>query len=137
MIVWGGTAGGVTLGDGGAYCLGCGDWSEVSLVNAPLARSGHAAVWTGREMLVVGGRNAGGDVSGPAAYDPVTREWRALSGLGSPLARMGPAAVWTSTDILVFGGSTGGTLSAGSEGSAVGTMQRLVPQPEWYFYRKL
>ncbi|MEI6342554.1 MAG: hypothetical protein WCR07_11380, partial [Verrucomicrobiota bacterium] len=137
MIVWGGTAGGVTLGDGGAYCLGCGDWSEVSLVNAPLARSGHAAVWTGSEMLVVGGRNAGGDVSGPAAYDPVTREWRALSGLGSPLARMGPAAVWTSTDILVFGGSTGGTLSAGSEGSAVGTMQRLVPQPEWYFYRKL
>jgi hypothetical protein len=67
----------------------------------------------------------------------MTKEWRALSGLGSPLARMGPAAVWTSTDILVFGGSTGGTLSAGSEGPAVGTLQRLVPQPEWYFYRKL
>ena len=50
---------------------------------------------------------------------------------------MGPAAVWTSTDILVFGGSTGGTLSAGAEGTAVGTLQRLVPQPEWYFYRKL
>jgi len=129
MIVWGGSSGGVTLSDGGAYCLGCGDWSEVSLVNAPLARSGHAAVWTGSEMLVVGGRNAGGDVSGPAAYDPVTREWRALSGLGGPLA------AWTSTELLVFGGATGSTEA--SWGTAVGTLQRLVPQPEWYFYRKL
>ena len=135
MIVWGGTAGGVTLGDGGAYCLGCGDWSTVSMTNAPLARSGHAAVWTGSEMVVVGGANAGGDVSGPAAYDPVTREWRALSGLGGPLARRGPLAAWTSTDLLVFGGATGST--AASWGTAVGTLQRLVPQPEWYFYRKL
>jgi hypothetical protein len=135
MIVWGGTAGGVTLGDGGAYCLGCGDWSTVSMTNAPLARSGHAAVWTGSEMVVVGGANAGGDVSGPAAYDPVTREWRALSGLGGPLARRGPLAAWTSTEVLVFGGTTGST--AASWGTAVGTLQRLVPQPEWYFYRKL
>ena len=129
MIVWGGTSGGVPLGDGGAYCLGCGDWTTVSMANAPLARGGHAAVWTGGEMLVVGGSNSGGDVSGPAAYDPVTREWRALSGLGGPLARTGPMAVWTSTDFLVFGGTSGGT--------SVGTLQRLVPQPEWYFYRKL
>ena len=129
MIVWGGTAGGTPLGDGGAYCLGCGDWTTVSMVNAPLARGGHAAVWTGSEMLVVGGSNSGGEVSSPAAYDPLTREWRALSGLGGPLARTGPVAVWTSTDFLVFGGTSGGT--------SVGTLQRLFPQPEWYFYRKL
>ena len=105
------------------------------MTNAPLARTGHAAVWTGSEMVVVGGANAGGDVSGPAAYDPVTREWRALSGLGGPLARRGPLAAWTSTDLLVFGGATGSTEA--SWGTAVGTLQRLVPQPEWYFYRKL
>lgn len=99
------------------------------MVNAPLARGGHAAVWTGSEMLVVGGGNAGGDVAGPAAYDPATKEWRALSGLGGPLARTGPVAAWTSTDFLVFGGTVGGT--------SVGTLQRLFPQPEWYFYRKL
>jgi hypothetical protein len=80
-------------------------------------------------MLVVGGSNAGGEVSGPAGYDPVSKEWRALSGLGGPLARTGPVAVWTSTEFLVFGGTSGGT--------ALGTMQRLLPQPEWYFYRKL
>ncbi len=129
MIVWGGSAGGTPLGDGGAFCLGCGDWSAVTTENAPLARSGHAAVWTGSEMLVVGGSNAGGEVSGPAGYDPVSKEWRALSGLGGPLARTGPVAVWTSTEFLVFGGTSGGT--------ALGTMQRLLPQPEWYFYRKL
>ena len=129
MIVWGGTRGGTRLGDGGAYCLGCGDWTTVSMDNAPLARDGHAAVWTGGEMLIVGGGNAAGDVSSPAAYDPVTREWRALSGQGGPLARTGPVAVWTSTELLVFGGTSGGT--------SVGTLQRLLPQPEWYFYRKL
>jgi len=129
MIVWGGTSGGTRLGDGGAYCLGCGDWTTVSMDNAPLARDGHAAVWTGGEMLIVGGGNAAGDVSSPAAYDPITREWRTLSGLGGPMARTGPVAVWTSTDFLVFGGTSGGT--------SVGTLQRLFPQPEWYFYRKL
>ena len=129
MIVWGGTSGGVPLGDGGAYCLDCGDWTTVSMENAPLARGGHAAVWTGSEMLVVGGANAAGDVSSPAAYDPLTREWRPLSGLGGPMARTGPVAVWTTTDFLVFGGTSGG--------ASVGTLQRLFPQPEWYFYRKL
>jgi len=35
----------------------------------------------------------------------------------------------------VFGGATGSTEA--SWGTAVGTLQRLVPQPEWYLYRKL
>ena len=129
MIVWGGTSNGTPLGDGGAYCLDCGDWTTVSMDNAPLARGGHAAVWTGAEMLVVGGSNAAGDVSSPAAYDPATREWRPLATLGGPLARTGPVAAWTTTEILVFGGTSGG--------ASVGTLQRLFPQPEWYFYRKL
>jgi hypothetical protein len=94
-----------------------------------------AAVGRGREWGGGGGATAGGDVSGPAAYDPVTREWRALRGLGGPLARRGPLVAWTSTDLLVFGGATGSTEA--SWGTAVGTLQRLVPQPEWYLYRKL
>ena len=80
-------------------------------------------------MMVMGGANGGGDVSSAAAYDPQTSEWRSLSALGAPLARSGARAVWTSTDLLVFGGTSGGT--------PVATLQRLFPQPEWYFYRKL
>lgn len=129
MIVWGGQASSVPLGDGAAYCPGCGGWTAVSMVNAPVARTGHAAVWSGGEMMVMGGANGGGDVSSAAAYDPQTSEWRSLSALGAPLARSGATAVWTSTDLLVFGGTSGGT--------PVATLQRLFPQPEWYFYRKL
>lgn len=128
LIVWGGTSANVPLNDGGVFCPGCGDWSAISLDNAPLPRGGHAAVWTGTEMMIVGGRNGGSDVSGPAAYDPASNLWRTLSGLGSPMARTGATAVWTSTDLLVFGGTSSGT--------PVAALQRLVPQPEWYFYTK-
>jgi len=37
--------------------------------------------------------------------------------------------VWTGTEIMVFGGW--------SAGQRVASLQRLVPQPVWYFYRKL
>jgi hypothetical protein len=129
MIVWGGQAGGLPLGDGAAYCPGCGGWTPVAPLNAPAARFDHAAVWNGAEMLIVGGRNAGGDLASAAAYDPVTLEWRPLSARGNPLARSRPGVVWTTTDLLVFGGAVGDT--------PVAVLQRLFPQPEWHFYRKL
>jgi len=129
MVVWGGQSSGVPLNDGRAFCPDCGGWTEVSPTNAPLPRSDHAAVWTGSEMLIIGGSNVAGDLAAPAGYDPVTREWRPLSSLGNPLARTKPTAVWADTDILVFGGRVGGQPAA--------TLQRLFPQPEWYFYRKL
>lgn len=129
MIVWGGQAGGLPLGDGAAYCPGCGGWTPVAPLNAPAARFDHAAVWSGAEMVIVGGRNAGGDLASAAAYDPVTLEWRPLSARGNPLARSRPGVVWTTTDLLVFGGAVGDT--------PVAALQRLFPQPEWHFYRKL
>ena len=48
---------------------------------------------------------------------------------GGPLARSLLGAVWSGTEILVFGGNSGS--------QAVATLQRLSPQPAWYFYRKL
>lgn len=128
LIVWGGTDDDVPLNDGAVFCPGCGDWSAISMDNAPLPRGGHAAVWTGTEMMIVGGRNGGSDVAGPAAYDPASNLWRTLSGLGNPMARTSATAVWTSTDLLVFGGTSSGT--------AVANLQRLFPQPEWFFYTK-
>ena len=128
LIVWGCTADDVPLNDGAVFCPGCGDWSAISMDNAPLPRGGHAAVWTGTEMMIVGGRNGGSDVSGPASYDPASNLWRTLSGLSNPMARTSATAVWTSTDLLVFGGTSSGT--------AVANLQRLFPQPEWFFYTK-
>ena len=59
MIVWGGTninTGGEYLNDGLRYNPGTDSWTATSITNAPTARYGHTAVWTGSEMIVWGGR---------------------------------------------------------------------------------
>ena len=56
MIVWGGYGGGPNeLNTGGRYHPGTDTWTVTSTINAPIAREGHTAVWTGTEMLVWGG----------------------------------------------------------------------------------
>lgn len=129
MLVWGGRTDGIVQGNGAAFRPAFNAWIPFSPTNAPSARADHAAVWTGLEMLIVDGADASGDLSTGAAYDPVTLQWRALSNLGSPLVRSQTTAAWTGLEIMVFGGMSGG--------QRVGSLQRLVPQPTWYLYRKL
>jgi hypothetical protein len=127
LLVWGGYNGGV-LGDGAAYDPATDSWMALSSAGAPSARQGHATVWSGQELLVVGGETASGVTATGAALHPGTGVWRALSSQGSPTARAGSSAAWTGEDLLVFGGRSGPTPFA--------ALQRLVPQPAWYFYRK-
>lgn len=129
MIVWGGQRDGVPLGDGAAYDPATDAWESLSTTGSPTARFNHAAVWTGQEMLVLGGSNGAREFASGAAYNPLTGVWRSLSSAGSPLARADAIAVWAGTEVLVFGGR--------AQGMAVAPLQRLVPQPVWYFYRKL
>ena len=58
MIVWGGRAypGPINLNTGGRYNPITDSWTATSTTNAPFARSGHTAVWTGSEMIVWGGQ---------------------------------------------------------------------------------
>ena len=122
---------------GVALLAGCrgtdddGPWRR--LAPAPLSpRSGHSAVWTGKEMIVWGGsildakrgpgdrRRAAGYSYHPetrrttllvtesyadgAAYDAVSDSWTPLP--AAPLdARGGHIAVWTGKEMLVWGGS--------------------------------
>ncbi len=61
MIVWGGyniNTGGEYLNGGVRYNPGTDSWTATSITNAPTARYGHTAVWTGSEMIVWGGRGA-------------------------------------------------------------------------------
>ncbi|MHB1306967.1 MAG: Kelch repeat-containing protein [Limisphaerales bacterium] len=129
MIVWGGSGGGVPRADGAAYDPVTDLWEHLSSTNAPSARFNHATAWTGTEMLILGGTGATGDLASGAAYDPATGLWRVLSGAGSPLPRGELTAVWTDSEVLVFGGRSNGT--------PVNSLQRLVPQPAWFLYRKL
>lgn len=128
MIIWGGRDGGSYLADGAAYDPVTDSWTSLPSVNAPSARADHAAVWTGAEMVVVGGVNASGVLATGAAYDPAANKWRSLTNPGSPVARSGATAVWSGTEVLIFGGQ--------ANGQSLASLQRLNPQPAWYFYRK-
>lgn len=128
MIIWGGTSGSIPLNDGAAYDPANGTWSALPALDSPSARSSHNAVWTGAEMIITGGENAAGALSSSAAYDPAAKKWRSITNPGSPIARSGATAAWSGTEVLMFGGK--------SAGQPVAALQKLNPQPPWYFYRK-
>ncbi|HJW39447.1 MAG TPA: hypothetical protein VJ420_12590, partial [Candidatus Udaeobacter sp.] len=89
-------------------------WTATSMTNAPSARAGHTAVWTGSEMIVWGG-----GASGPAylntggRYNASTDSWTATSTTNAPVARSGHMAVWTGSEMIVWGGYNGSFLNTG------------------------
>jgi len=129
MLIWGGRNTSGALNDGAAYTLATGTWEALVTNGVPAARYDHAAVWTGQEMLIFGGATSTGELASAANYDPVSGLWQALSTSGSPQARALPGTVWSGTELVVFGGR--------ANGQAEAALQRLTPQPTWYFYRKL
>src|SRR5206468_936944 len=100
---WGGLGEGVFLNTGGRYDPTTDTWTALSIngssENAPAARFGHSAVWTGSEMIVWGGYNdlllnTGG------RYNPSTDSWGPSSvttgeGTNVPAGRDRHTAIWT------------------------------------------
>jgi hypothetical protein len=119
--------------------LADGKWS--TLRKAPIqARSGAAATWTGRQLLVWGGvtysRTAapGSDTAqlyaDGAAYDPATARWEKLP--SAPLsARQHPASAWTGKEWLLWGGfaSHGQQPDGAAYDPAKRTWRKLPPAP--------
>jgi hypothetical protein len=64
-------------------------------------RGGHAAVWTGRELLVVGGASNLRLGGWGAAYSPSRRTWRLVPRPPGGTS-FGAAAVWIGTGLLVL-----------------------------------
>lgn len=114
MIVWGGataSSGSSTLGTGARYDPIANRWTALpaTLRGAPLpGRARHAAIWTGRDMLVWGGLNA----TNGLRFDPEANIWSALSRVGQPsgasatISSSSPA-FWTGAGMLAYGGSWG------------------------------
>jgi hypothetical protein len=113
MVVWGGFelrpwpySAGLTW-TGARYDPALDRW-EASCTGpgTPWPRFGHAAVWTGDNMIVWGGRgdwytylNTGG------LYDPVLDRWTATpTGGACPSPRMATAAVWADSEMILWGG---------------------------------
>ena len=114
MLIWGGKNPNAVLRHGGAYTPPsgpllpgqAGTWRTLSNTNAPAARHGHTAVWTGTQMLIWGGLGANFDpLRTGALYDPATDSWTAITTTAAPTARTGHSAVWTGSHMIVFGGS--------------------------------
>ena len=82
---------------------GCIDdtWTPTTLTNAPSARSGHTAVWTGSEMIVWGG--SPGHIGG--RYNPSTDSWTATSTTNEPSFRLNQTAVWTGSEMIIWSGN--------------------------------
>ncbi|MBK9137168.1 MAG: galactose oxidase [Verrucomicrobia bacterium] len=128
VLFWGGRVGDTPLNSGAAFNPSDNTWTALPTAGAPDPRARHVAVWTGTEMLVFGGETASGPTATGGAYNPATGKWRSLTTAGSPIARSETVAAWSGTELLVFGGRAGSTPLA--------ALQRLNPQPTWYFYRK-
>ena len=74
-------------------------WRATSTTNAPSARYGPTAVWTGSEVIVWGGYgtqnfflNTGG------RYNPTTDTWTSTDFINAPAPRDYHTAVWTGTE---------------------------------------
>jgi len=88
---------------------GCIDdsWAATTKTNAPTARSGPTAVWTGSEMIVWGGYD-GSRINTGGRYNPSTDSWTAITTTNAPTGRTGHTAVWTGTEMIVWGGTLDG-----------------------------
>jgi N-acetylneuraminic acid mutarotase len=94
--------------------LSCQDvWDNRSLDDLPDARSGHAAVWTGTEMIVWGGNDGGRSLNSGGRYDPTTDTWAPTSAANAPEVRQGDTVVWTGTEMIVWGGFGNAFLDSG------------------------
>ncbi|MFC1609682.1 Ig-like domain-containing protein [Myxococcota bacterium] len=112
MIVWGGDNDRYTCCDpsgidtGGRYDPETNTWQPTSLEGAPSPRWGHAAVWTGSEMLVVDGGDDGViSYKDGGRYDPLFDTWTGLPAwTANPptTTRSSPAVVWTGTDLALW-----------------------------------
>jgi hypothetical protein len=144
LFVWGGAvptatgSGAVTpRADGALYDPSTLQWR--TLPPSPLtARSGAAAVWTGREVVVLGGEGVAttstspddGFALGSAVYVPASDTWQLLP--ASPVApvtdndvapaehvdlRIEAVGFWTGSQALFTGGEVPGLQAAGSSGA--------------------
>jgi hypothetical protein len=83
-------------------------------MGADAYRAIHAAVWTGKEMIVWGGDSDVNYSNTGGRYNPVTDNWAATSTTNAPAGRENPTAVWTGSEMIVWGGfSPGGFLNSG------------------------
>jgi len=107
--VWGGNGPSEALDTGGRYNPVTDAWTPTSTAGAvPTARTEHAAVWTGSEMIVWSGCTGGLGcltfLTTGGRYDPGSDTWTPTSTADTPQGRHLHTAVWTGSEMFVWGG---------------------------------
>ena len=134
VLFWGGFDERGRRTDGALYDPEADSWTEVS--PSPLAGGVPlAAVWTGREVIIVGDtdRSAATDrlVAG-AAYDPASDAWRELP--DAPVAINFGNGVWTGSELVIVGSRLDGANQAIQDTAAIAfypgaAAWRVLPSP--------
>ena len=141
MIVWGGRNEDPwsSFNNGARYNPATDRWTPITTTDAPSARNGHTAVWTGSEMIVWGGVSPCCVLPYGGRYNPVADTWIGFSGDATTLAPSGAdGAVWTGSDMIFWNNVTmwgsrfdlsSGTWSGMSTAGA--PSERIVVSPIW------
>ena len=136
LLVWGGDEEDAGSATGARLSFNSngqpGTWQSLPSLEGFAARSGHAAVWDGRRLMVWGGRTrAGTPLSDGAVWDSSTGQWTAIGSSGAPTARFDAQAVWTGEEFAIVGGANyQGPLSTGAAWRRdTGTWRALPSQP--------
>jgi|GEM_PF-2633288 TolB-like protein len=82
-----------------------GRWKELSIENAPSARTAFTMVRCGDFVVVWGGSGEKGFLSDGARFDVKERKWLPMSTKGAPCPRAYHTAVWTGRYLIVWGGT--------------------------------
>ena len=94
------------LADGALYNTVTGSWRKIARTDAPTARLGPTAVWSGKVFIVWGGSDEAGNPIGTGAkFDPATNRWTPMTVAGAPTPRSNHTAIWDGSRMIVWGGS--------------------------------
>lgn len=111
MLVWGGRFLPAVQypAEGASYDPVSNSWTPIPTAGAPEPRAGHAAVWTGEEMIVWGGWTGldNHPLNTGAKYNPLSKTWTPTTLTDAPQARffnVPNAAVWTGSAMFIYGG---------------------------------
>lgn len=107
LIVWGGRGEGASdfYDDGARYDPATNSWTPMSTVDAPSARNGHTAVWTGTELIVwAGGRDQNARTLTGGRYNSSTDTWTPMSTINAPARRFKHHAVFDGQRMIIWGG---------------------------------
>ncbi len=129
MILWGGFAAGTNgvhaefSNTGARYSPASDSWLATPVNSDVLGRQGHAAIWTGSEMIIWGGVSGFSEFLGTGArYNPMTDSWMLVSNVNAPQPRYQSTAVWTGNEMIIWGGlpsyvptNTGGRYSPATD----------------------